>query len=381
MSNFGDKVKGTLAFQAMAGELETTTAITHIPINKICCRFQNKYINNIDKHKSLKESIRSNGLIEPIIVMEIDEYIRKDIDNGELEYLKSMKEKGCKYFISSGHRRFKAFASLAADRDIYSDEDVEYLYSEEFAQKYSAWKNRARSIESLMNGEQEDAWFEIPSKIVDFGNEVAIYNDSNTTQREITAFEIIDNAMDELKANGEMDEIIERVKQTRINSMTERAIKDNLKLLVAKGVINELTSTRLDTMKEILKSQDMEYIPGTENLLNKELAEVISQKKQREISVSSVKVTRQITEKFAPKLIKCIYDGKLSFRNAKELLPLYEELDLDKTVEEINNGSFEIEKMKKRKKIKFTERQLIDLIYDIKAGKKTVDEVIELINQ
>ena len=67
-------------------------------------------------------------------------------------------------------------------------------------------------------------------KIVDFGNEVAIYNDSNTTQREITAFEIIDNAMDELKANGEMEEIIERVKQTRINSMTERAIKDNLKL-------------------------------------------------------------------------------------------------------------------------------------------------------
>ena len=71
----------------------------------------------------------------------------------------------------------------------------------------------------------------------------------------------------------------------------------------------------------------------------------------------------------------------MSFRNAKELLPLYEELDLDKTVEEINNGSFEIEKMKRRKKIKFTERQLIDLIYDIKAGKKTVDEVIELINQ
>ena len=71
MSNFGDKVRGTLAFQAMAGELETTTAITHIPINKICCRFQNKYINNIDKHKSLKESIRSNGLIEPIIVMDI----------------------------------------------------------------------------------------------------------------------------------------------------------------------------------------------------------------------------------------------------------------------------------------------------------------------
>ena len=63
------------------------------------------------------------------------------------------------------------------------------------------------------------------------------------------------------------------------------------------------------------------------------------------------------------------------------MLPLYEELDLDKTVEEINNGSFEIEKMKRRKKIKFTERQLIDLIYDIKAGKKTVDEVIELINQ
>ena len=381
MSDFGSKVRGTLAFQTMSGEVETTSTITHIAICNICCRYQNKYINNIDKHKSLKDSIRVNGLIEPIIVLEIDSYLQEKRDPGEVSYLEGMKALGCKYFISSGHRRFKAFASLAAERDIYSDEDVEYLYTEEFHEKYEKWKNRTKSIEALMSGEDDEAWFEIPSKIISYGNEVAIYNDSNTTQREITSFEIIDNAIDELKKDGKWDEIVENVKIKRIESMSDRAVRDNIKLLVQKGIIDDPGTTKIEELRNALEQVDIAYIPGTENILNKDLAEIISNKKQRDISVASVKVTRQITEKFSPKMIKCIYDGKLSFRNAKELLPVYDELDVDEAVWQIQNDSFEIDKAKRKRKIKFTERQLIDLIYDIKNGNKTVDEVIRLINQ
>jgi hypothetical protein len=381
MSNFGEKVRGTLAFQTMAGEVDTTSTITHIPLNRICCRYQNKYINNIDKHKALRESIRVNGLIEPIIVLEIDEYLKNDVTEGEINYLNSKKAKGCKYFISSGHRRFKAYASLAVGRDLYSDEDLDCLYTEGFSSKYSQWKNKFSSIDALMSDSEEDSWFEIPAKIIEYGNETAIYNDSNTTQREITSFEIIDNTIDELKKDGTWNDIIQNVKTTRVDSMSDRAVRDNIKLLVAKGIIGDSGTTKIEELRTVLKGMDIGYIPGTENILNKDLAEIITSRKQRDISVTSVKVTRQIIEKFSPEMIKCIYDGKLSFRSAKELLPVYDELDIGEAVEQINAGKFEVEKAKKRKKIRFTERQLIDLIYDIKNGNKTVDEVIALINQ
>ena len=59
MSGFGEIVKETLAFKSIKGEGEITSNIFYKPLNQICVRFQNKYINNIDKHKALKESIRA----------------------------------------------------------------------------------------------------------------------------------------------------------------------------------------------------------------------------------------------------------------------------------------------------------------------------------
>ena len=85
MPNFGDMVKETLAFKSIKGEGDITGSIYYKGLNKICVRFQNKYINNIDKHRSLKESIRANGLIEPIdseysaLYEELNEKILKEI--------------------------------------------------------------------------------------------------------------------------------------------------------------------------------------------------------------------------------------------------------------------------------------------------------------
>lgn len=234
MPNFGDMVKETLAFKSIKGEGDITGSIYYKGLNKICVRFQNKYINNIDKHRSLKESIRANGLIEPIVVVEIDEYLPSSDNEEERLYLKEMQRKGCEYFISSGHRRFKAYASLCLSRDIYTDEDLDVLYSEEFAKILREKESEVINVNNLFDDTPD--WTTIPCKIVSLENESAIYNDSNTTQREITAFEIVDNAIDEMKQNGTWMSMVEFVKCNRVDSMTDRAVKDNIKKLKQTGM-------------------------------------------------------------------------------------------------------------------------------------------------
>ena len=318
MPGFGDIVKETLAFKAFAGELPTTSTINHIPLNEICVIYKNKYINNIDKHQSLKESIRLNGLIEPIIVIEIDAYIStNEVEAGEVGYLETMKDKGCKYFISSGHRRFKAYASIAMGEDLYTDDDLNVLYSNEFVEKYTEKKNAPTNIEDLFDFDDELKWFEIPCKVAEISNEDAIYNDSNTTQREITSFEIIDNAIDEMKKNGKWDETIERIKKDRIISMTDRALRDNIKSLVSAGVITTEVPKKKEQQRELLFGVDSKYIPGIDSPLNEAIAKYIYENKQRKVSVASVNNTRKMLNIFSEPLVKCIYDGLISARDAQ----------------------------------------------------------------
>lgn len=381
MPNFGDKIKDTLAFKSFAGELPTTSTINHIPLNQICVRYQNKYINNIDKHNSLKNSIKANGLIEPIIVIEIDSYLTKNDNDEENEYLRKRKEKGCEYFISSGHRRFKAYASVAMGKDYYTDADLEELYTDAFDEKYNEWKNRPIDLNNIFS-EEETSWFEIPAKIISDENEDAVYNDSNTTQREITAFEIIDNSMDEMKNNGTWEQLIEKIKSERVNSMTDRAVRDNVKNLIANGILEEPNSKKIEELRAVLLNVDAKYIPGLDGPLNKEIAAYIMERKQRNVSASSVNYTRKIIEKFSKDMIQTIYDGHMSFREAKELLSTYDTIDEESVIKKIREGTFTPEKSgPKYNKIKYSERQLIDFIYDIKNGKRTAEEVIALIEQ
>ncbi len=381
MPNFGDKIKDTLAFKSFAGEMPTTSTINHIPLNQICVRFQNKYINNIDKHTALKNSIKANGLIEPIIVIEIKSYLDSELAEDEKEYLCSMANKGCKYFISSGHRRFKAYASIAMDKDYYTDSDLDELYTNLFEEKYKDWKERPLDLNNLYQ-DNETSWFEIPAKIISDENEGAIYNDSNTTQREITAFEIIDNAIDEMVNNGTWEKMVMRVKIARIESMTDRAVRDNIKNLVSNSIIAEPLSKKIGDLRNILCGVDSEYIPGMDGPINKEIVEYIRDNKQREVSESSVNYTRKILSKFSKEMVKTIYDGHLNFKQAKAILPIYDDLDINEAIKEIREGKFSLNQAKpKYNKIKFTERQLIDFIYDIKNGKITAEEVIKMLEQ
>ena len=68
----------TIGIQAMSGKGERP----ELPLNEICLRAVNKYINNYDEARSLKESIEKDGLIEPITVNEISTFLKsKDIDD------------------------------------------------------------------------------------------------------------------------------------------------------------------------------------------------------------------------------------------------------------------------------------------------------------
>lgn len=377
MSGFGEIVKETLAFKSIKGEGEITSNIFYKPLNQICVRFQNKYINNIDKHKALKESIRANGLIEPIVIVDIDEYINTCDNEQEKEYLSLMKEKGCLYFISSGHRRFKAYASLCLGRDIYTDKELDALYTDEFKQKLIDKENSVIDINNLFDDTPD--WTTVPCKIISLDNEAAIYNDSNTTQREITSFEIIDNTIDEMIQNDMWYGMIKDIVNERINSMTDRAVKDNIKKLHQAGYPVSC-GDKIEEQREFLKTLSYDKIPGTEKDINKKLAEYIMVNKQRNVSETAVKYTRRILKVFNKELIQLIYDGYLSFRDAQKLLDNYDKIDLEKTIEEIKTGQFDLNKtVNEKKKIRFTERQFIEYLYDIKNKKMTVDEVIEIL--
>ena len=80
--------------------------ITVLPLNKICSRYENMYINDLEHNRRLRESIERIGQITPISVIPISE--KKYKTKREEEYYKSMQDLGCEYFISSGHRRFRA---------------------------------------------------------------------------------------------------------------------------------------------------------------------------------------------------------------------------------------------------------------------------------
>ena len=167
-------------------------------------------------------------------------------------------KEGGRFELVSGHRRFKAYASVAMGKDYYTDADLEELYTDAFDEKYNEWKNRPIDLNNIFS-EEETSWFEIPAKIISDENEDAVYNDSNTTQREITAFEIIDNSMDEMKNNGTWEQLIEKIKSERVNSMTDRAVRDNVKNLIANGILEEPSSKKIEELRAVLLNVDAKY--------------------------------------------------------------------------------------------------------------------------
>lgn len=396
--NFGGKALGSVAFDSLNDPIESSE-VSHIYVSDICPRFENKYIGNIDKAKSLRESIKKAGLIEPINVVNIEAYLKNrfndsselnDKQAAEKKYLEEMSEMGAKYFISSGHRRFKAYISNTLDKDIYTDS--------EWLEAYSGLKKTCDDLKAgaIYSGSlkkkgvakvevENEELYKIPCIVEskNFDKETLFYNDSNTTQRELTGFEIIVNTIDEMKSTGYWDEKIKELTSKRVDDMTDRKVKERVNDLIKRGVINKNSVTlSVDELREVLKGLDYEHIPGIEKNINQMVVEYVAENKQRKVSASNVNYTRKITETFSDKMLEAVYSGRLSYRDATSLLPVYDELDIDETLKKINEGTFVIKGVvKKQTSVKFTSRQLVDLIYDIRNGSKTVDEVISLIEK
>ena len=389
MATFGKLASKNAAIMSLAGDSETTKPIKLLPVDEICPRFENKYLANEDKSKSLKESIKNVGLIEPINVVQISEYISyiesksiKERDE-EVKYLEQMEREGVKYFVSTGHRRFKAYVSILLGKDVITDSDWENNYEEI---KIKCEDIKKKSLQTLLTGESldvEDKWITIPSIIINgFEKEKALYNDSNTTQRELTGFEIIVNSIDEIKRSGEWDNIVEKVIEERVSEMTDRKVREKINNLIKANLIENPTDSTISNLRKTLLSVPSKYIQGTDSKLNELIVNYIKENKQRNVSVSNVNYTRKILDRFDKDMIQYIFDGLLSFKDAKVILSKYDEVDIDSIKKEIRNKNFKVEKIESSQKtIKYTSRQLIDLIYDIRNGKKTVEEVIKLIEK
>lgn len=389
MATFGKLASKNAAIMSLAGDSETTKPIKLLPVDEICPRFENKYLANEDKSKSLKESIKNVGLIEPINVVQISEYISyiesksiKERDE-EVKYLEQMEREGVKYFVSTGHRRFKAYVSILLGKDVITDSDWENNYEEI---KIKCEDIKKKSLQTLLTGESldvEDKWITIPSIIINgFEKEKALYNDSNTTQRELTGFEIIVNSIDEIKRSGEWDNIVEKVIEERVSEMTDRKVREKINNLIKANLIENPTDSTISNLRKTLLSVPSKYIQGTDSKLNELIVNYIKENKQRNVSVSNVNYTRKILDRLDKEMIQYIFDGLLSFKDAKVILSKYDEVDIDSIKKEIRNKNFKVEKIESRQKtIKYTSRQLIDLIYDIRNGKKTVEEVIKLIEK
>ena len=198
--------------------------IVKIPINEICCRFSHCFVV---RDSGMTKSIKNVGLINPIVITRIEEYkallvdkinelisqtnkhnsIDNQIQNKKniqsikdcINYLQEMEEKGCKYFIVSGHRRFKAYASLALNKNMYYEEGMESLYSQDLKMKIkNHTKNlKAEAIEYLFDdgnskgnkckdGNESYKFYKIPCRIISnltIEKEAEIHSESNLTQR------------------------------------------------------------------------------------------------------------------------------------------------------------------------------------------------------
>lgn len=374
MLNFG----GAIGIQAMKNEGEKP----ELPLNQICLRAQNKYINDFDEAASLKESILKDGLIEPITVCDIEEFLKNDdiyrLPTEDYEYYKKQLERGFKYFIITGHRRFRAYCSLAVGHEVHFDTDVDSFY-EEFEEIY---KRDAEAIESG-HFENRNKFCSIKCFVVKdtVKQEASRYNNSNLDQRKIQDFEIVDNIIDEMKAEGVYDKEIQQNHCDKVDSMTERTIINTFKRLELPQNYKTLSEA-----KEVLKNIDPNLLPGYNDALNKSIMNYIKDKKSKKVSVSAVNLSRKIIETFEKRYIKLIYDGVLTFKNAIDLLTYYDKIDKDDTYNKIVSGEYNFKEEKKKhspniQKNKLTMVDVGNYARKLKDGAISIEEFCKILEQ
>lgn len=363
----------TIGIQAMSGRGERP----ELPLNEICLRAVNKYINNYDEARSLKESIEKDGLIEPITVNEISVFLKsKDIDDlpkDEKEYYENRLNQGFKYFVTTGHRRFRAYCSLALGKDVHTDEEVENFYN-----AFSEVLENSRKAEQEGRFADINKYCSIKCFIAkdNVAQENARYNRSNLDQRRIQDFEIVDNIIDEMTSNGKLYALLEENKIAKIKSMSDRAVKDTLNRIAP-----EKTYATIDEARNTLLELDASLFPGYQSTCNQVISDYIQETKSKKISASSIKQARRVLTTLNRDYIKLIYEGYLPYKTSIDLLTIYDKIDKDEIYKQIKDGTFDIKKEKDKyiekqpKIVSISNSELIEDIVAVKKGKKTIDEV------
>ncbi len=311
------------------GENDIELADIHmLPLKWICPRYSNKYINDPKTTRALAKSIEQNGLIQPIAVVEIEEYLKKDVDEDERKYLHEMADLyGCKYFISSGHRRFKAALSIALNKDVETQEDIIKFYKS--LKTKDLYEDANNPLISPERQDELDKLY-IPSKILTNLKEsdAAVYNDSNLTSRATTTFELLANVLDSIgKEDASVSEIRTYIYDKYGLEVSESTLYKNMKLL--------------NTF-----SQDARYL-------------------------------------------KAIYDGKLTNRDSKVLATIFNRIDKDDVIKQIENKTFNVNALKRsltkkrqpRKITTYSKAQVLDLLNQIKLKNLTVEEAMKKVSE
>ncbi len=435
---FKDLVKQSEGFKAFSTDTYTSKDYTMIPINQICCRSVNKYVDKQDVAESLKNSIKKLGLIEPIIVIEIASYKKKlSEEDQDYAYLTRMEEKGCRYFISSGHRRFKAFISIALKRDMYPGNQIDYLYSDEVKKKIQEFYfERENGFPD--GGKPEYRFYEIPCKVEKklIENENEFYNQSNSTQRELTNYEVIINAIDSLEKSGAMDQFKNNAVETVINGLSPRSLSEWLNAYVKEGLLEKETVKNLnddEDRRNLLKTVPSDNISKTKALIAQQISDAILEESGRKITAKKISETMAMLEELEKleaktdyNIMGLVYAGEMNFNEAMELSRMSDRFNsksekedfyklLVEPINEARENNQEIGRLKdsdaekytsleytrivdvskkclktlkdkyikkkEDKKISFTNAELIEFIYAIDRGDTTAREVIDKIER
>ena len=342
----------------------------NIPMRFVCQRYENLFIKDPDDLKVLKNSIKEIGLKNPITVVSIDVKLRslntlvnkegtpeptKVEANKEIKYLNEQLEKGKKYTISAGHRRFDACMALVLETFDY---EVKYensiadqfdLVSEELDNQSKELHKTTDIRVRLTDHEKEQlAKFDklnieaiVDDKNFDIRDDVKVYQDTNLTSRSITKFEVISNIYKQLTLSGEIGNF-------------------------------------LDGKEKLDLKKFQNYLKNTQN---------------EEVDLETIRRNIKMYDTFRDDLKTLIYNGKLGIKDATKILPKYALLtdkQIDKLVKEISEEKFnsadwlkQFEKPKKKYETKEDKlkKEFVLALNRVKSGKLSIDDLIKMYNK
>lgn len=312
--------------------IQSSGKTKQLAIKLICPRYKNLYIFSKPEVEALRKSIKESGLIEPITVINIDQYldpkVNDNLSQSELDYYNNMKaEYGCEYFISSGHKRYRAVLSNLLNTYIDSDKEIFKFYKDIKSGKINISVDDKRYFIDCIVGN--------PNALA----EDKISKRTNGLARTLTAFERVANAVDSIAR-------IKKLNDSQINAI------------------------KTDEIQKFIKETDgvdIDYKTIANNW-------------------GCVKKVRDTD------ILELVSKGQIAMRDIKALSPIYDKViandDIKKTlIKDAKSGCLDMTKIKemvkpskgrpkKQKTITLSKAEVLDILHQIKLRTLKIDDAI-----